>query len=177
MQTVPLGPPVAPRPCKQPERITIIGRHVTLAPLDFIRHAPALWEASGGEANDRLWTYLASGPFHDRQTFDEHLRAKGASQDPLFFAILDRPSSRALGHAAYMRITPEHRSIEIGNILFTPALQRTIGATEAMYLLARHAFEELGYRRYEWKCDALNEPSAAPPSASDSRSKASSASI
>src|SRR6185369_13409 len=79
--------------------------------------------------------------------------------DPLFFTILDRATSRAAGYASYMRIEPAHRVIEVGSILYTPALQRTTGATEAMYLMARHAFEDLGYRRYEWKCNALNQPS------------------
>ncbi len=163
MDAAPLGPPVSGGPARLPEATILKGRHVTVAPLDFVRDAEPLWQGSGGEANDRLWTYLANGPFHDRESFNHHLRAKcasaqSASRDP-FFAILDARSTRALGHAAYMRIAPEHRSIEVGNILYTSALQRTVGATEAMYLMARHVFEELGYRRYEWKCHALNEPS------------------
>jgi RimJ/RimL family protein N-acetyltransferase len=145
--------------CKRPESTTLSGRHVTLARLDPARHVQALWEGSGGAQHARLWTYFSYGPFEDRAAFDADLRIKAATEDPLFFAILDAPSGRALGHAAYMRIAPEHRCIEVGNILYTPALQRTVGATEAMYLMARHVFEELGYRRYEWKCDALNEPS------------------
>jgi RimJ/RimL family protein N-acetyltransferase len=84
-----------------------------------------------------------------------------ASEDPLFYAIVDRASGRAVGRAALMRIEPLHRVIEVGSILFTPPLQRTRGATEAMYLMARYVFDELGYRRYEWKCNALNEPSRA----------------
>lgn len=82
-----------------------------------------------------------------------------ATRDPLFFTILDNSSGNPVGYASYMRIEPTHRSIEVGSILFTPALQRTPGATEAMYLMARHVFDDLGYRRYEWKCNALNEPS------------------
>jgi RimJ/RimL family protein N-acetyltransferase len=159
MEAQPLGPPVDPSPCRRPERISLSGRFVTVAPLDPVRDAEALWQASGGPAHARLWTYLFHGPFADRQAFAAHLRAQCATEDPLFFALLDAHSNRALGYAAYMRITPEHRCIEVGNILYTPALQRTAGATEAMYLMARHVFEELGYRRYEWKCDALNQAS------------------
>ncbi len=132
---------------------------MTLAPLDPQAHAEALWEGSGGREHDRLWTYLFAGPFPDRATFDADLAAKAASQDPLFFSILDNANANAAGYASFMRIEPAHRSIEVGSILYTPQLQRTRGATEAMYLMARHVFEDLGYRRYEWKCNALNEPS------------------
>jgi RimJ/RimL family protein N-acetyltransferase len=135
------------------------GAHVTLAPLDAQAHGDALWAATHGPSNDGLWTYLFEGPFADRGAFDAHLQKKAASDDPLCFAILDRRPGRALGYASYMRIEPAHRVIEVGSILYTPALQRTPAATEAMYLMARHVFEDLGYRRYEWKCNALNEPS------------------
>src|SRR5262249_47942743 len=84
---------------------------------------------------------------------------KASTDDPLFFGIVDGATGCAAGYASYMRIEPAHRAIEVGGILYTPALQRTRGATEAMYLMARHAFEDLGYRRYEWKCDSQNEPS------------------
>lgn len=155
----PPGLPVDAGPAQRPSRAILPGRHVRLAPLDPARDEPALWEGAGGTTNEHLWTYLFHGPFQDRQTFDAHLHTQSASQDPLFFAILDAVSGRALGQAAYLRITPEHRCIEVGNILYTPALQRTIAATEAMYLMARHVFEDLGYRRYEWKCDARNAAS------------------
>ncbi|MCX6633852.1 MAG: GNAT family protein [Acidobacteria bacterium] len=128
-------------------------------PLDAARHPDALWSGTGGGANESLWRYMAEGPFPNRAAFDAHLKAKAASDDPLFHAIVDRASGRALGYAALMRIEPKHRVIEVGNIVYTQALQRTRGATEAMVLLARYVFEDLGYRRYEWKCDALNEPS------------------
>jgi RimJ/RimL family protein N-acetyltransferase len=102
---------------------------------------------------------MFDGPFADRAAFAEALKTRQASNDPLFFAILDARSGRATGIASYMRIEPAHRVIEIGGIVLSPALQRKPGATEAMYLMARHVFEDLGYRRYEWKCDALNAPS------------------
>jgi RimJ/RimL family protein N-acetyltransferase len=102
---------------------------------------------------------LSEGPFPDRASFDANLSKKAVSPDRVFFTIVDRASGRAVGQACYLRIDPANRVIEVGHILYTPALQRTAGATEAMYLLARHAFEDLGYRRYEWKCNALNSPS------------------
>jgi RimJ/RimL family protein N-acetyltransferase len=142
-----------------PGRITLDGTHVTIVPLDPQAHAEALWESTHGPSNEHVWRYLFDGPYADRAAFDESLRKKAASDDPLFFAILDRQSGHAMGHAAYMNIVPAHRVIEVGSILYTPALQRTPAATEAMYLMARHIFDDLGYRRYEWKCNALNEPS------------------
>jgi len=144
---------------KRPSHIVLEGRYVILAPLDARLHGDALWEATRGEQNDALWQYLAEGPFRDRKDFDKTLEGMAASEDPLFFAIIDRALERAAGRASYLRIDPKHGSIEVGSILYTHALQRTRGATEAMYLMARHAFEDLGYRRYEWKCNALNEPS------------------
>ena len=87
------------------------------------------------------------------------MRSKAASENPLFYAIIDHQTGLAAGRAALIRIDPQNRVIEVGNIMYTPALQKTRGATEAMYLLARYIFEDLGYRRYEWKCNALNEPS------------------
>jgi RimJ/RimL family protein N-acetyltransferase len=144
---------------KRPGRIVLEGRYVILAPLDAGLHSQALWEATRGEHNDSLWQYLAEGPFRDRADFDKTFGGMAASEDPLFFAIIDRASERAAGRASYLRIDTKHRSIEVGGLLYSPALQRTRGATEAMYLMARHAFEDLGYRRYEWKCNALNEPS------------------
>jgi RimJ/RimL family protein N-acetyltransferase len=150
---------VDPTPAKRPGRVVLEGRYVTLTPLDAGSHGEALWEATRGDENDSLWRYLAEGPFPDREAFDKTLKGMAASEDPLFFAIIDRALERAAGRASYLRIDPKHRSIEVGSILYSPALQRTRGATEAMYLMARYAFEDLGYRRYEWKCNALNEPS------------------
>jgi RimJ/RimL family protein N-acetyltransferase len=135
------------------------GRYVALEPLDAAKHGEALWEGTHGPEREELWRYLFEGPFPNRAAFNAHLERKAVPGDPLFFAILDQPSRRAVGYASYMRIEPLHRCLEVGSILYTAALQRTRGATEAMYLMARHVFEDLGYRRYEWKCNALNEPS------------------
>lgn len=155
----PIGPRVNDSAARRPGRTTLPGRLVTLTPLDPVAHGDALFEATRGEAAGPLWLYLFEGPFPNRADFDAHLRRAAASEDPLFFAILDRDSGTAVGYAAYMRIEPAHRVIEVGSILYTPRLQRTPLATEAMYLMARHVFEDLGYRRYEWKCNALNAPS------------------
>jgi RimJ/RimL family protein N-acetyltransferase len=156
---LPVGWPVDPSPAPFPSRVNIPGTSVELAPLDPVLHGDALWEGLRGSANDKLWRYLLDGPFAKRADFDLALQWRASSESQVFFAILDAESKRALGCAALMRIDPPNRSIEVGNILYTPELQRTRGATEAMYLLASHIFEELGYRRYEWKCDSLNAPS------------------
>jgi RimJ/RimL family protein N-acetyltransferase len=143
----------------RPERVTIVGRYVTIEPLDPAKHTEALWQGLGGEQNESLWLYMPDGPFLDRAAFDTNMQAKAISEDPLFFAIVDRQTNLAVGRTTLMRIDPPNRVIEVGGIIFTRALQRSRGATEAMYLLARYVFDELGYRRYEWKCNALNEPS------------------
>jgi RimJ/RimL family protein N-acetyltransferase len=154
-----IGPRVSTSPAQRPARTTLPGKLVTLTPLDAVAHGDALYEATRGEAGESLWKYLFEGPFSGRAAFDLHLRKAATSEDPLFFAILNQTSGRAAGYAAYMRIEPAHRVIEVGSILYTPQLQKTALATEAMYLMARHAFDDLGYRRYEWKCNALNAPS------------------
>jgi RimJ/RimL family protein N-acetyltransferase len=141
--------------------MTFEGRYVTLERLNADRHGEALWNCVGGEHNAALWRWMPDGPFPDRASLDAVLRAKSVSADPLFYAIIDHRSGQAQGHASFMRDEPKHRVIEVGGITYSPALQRTRGATEAMYLMARHAFEGMGYRRYEWKCNALNAPSRA----------------
>jgi RimJ/RimL family protein N-acetyltransferase len=146
-------------PAKRPLRIWLTGRYVTIQPLKLAEHGDALWEATRGEENDALWDYLFEGPFAERPAFDLSLKAMESSEDPLYVAIVDNATRKATGRASYLRIEPKHACIEVGGILFSPLLQRTRGATEAMYLMMRHAFEELGNRRYEWKCNALNEPS------------------
>jgi RimJ/RimL family protein N-acetyltransferase len=146
-------------PAKRPQPTRLDGLVVSVVPLDPSSHAAALFDSTRGAENEQLWLYLFEGPFATRDAFDTHLKQKASLEDPLSFAILDRASGDAVGYASYMRIEPVHRVIEVGSILFTPRLQRTVGATEAMYLMARHIFEDLGYRRYEWKCNGLNAPS------------------
>jgi RimJ/RimL family protein N-acetyltransferase len=156
---LPVGPQVDPSAAPLPRRVTLHGRYVELSPLDVAKHGAALWEGVLDPANDRLWRYLPDGPFADRAAFEANVALRSSSDNPLYFAILDEDTKRALGWASLMRIEPQNRCVEVGYILYTPALQRTRGATEAMYLLARYVFEDLGYRRYEWKCDSLNAPS------------------
>src|ERR1019366_7847482 len=143
----------------RPDRITIEGRYITLEPLNPTKHTEALWQGLGGDSCESLWLYMPDGPFMERAAFDTHMQAKAISEDPLFFAIVDRQTNLAVGRATLMRIDPPNRVIEVGGIIYTHALQRSRGATEAMYLLARYVFDDLAYRRYEWKCNALNEPS------------------
>jgi RimJ/RimL family protein N-acetyltransferase len=145
------------KPARRPERVRLEGEMVRLEPVNAARHAGDLFTASEGAPE--LWDYLAYGPFPNRRVFTEWLKERAASDDPLFFAVVDRASGLAQGMASLMRIVPEHGVIEIGHIWFAPPMQRTRQATEAIYLLARHAFDDLGYRRFEWKCDSLNLPS------------------
>jgi len=140
-------------------RVTLSGRYVTVAPLDPVMHADSLWEGSGGAANAELWEWMWDGPFPDRASFGEQLRAKARSEDPLFSAYIDNTSGRAVGFGSFMRIDDKNQVIEVGSLMFGRAMQRTRLSTEAMYLMAKYVFEDLAYRRYEWKCNALNEPS------------------
>ena len=151
--------PVNPTPAPHPRRAALAGRLVTLRPFDLQAHAAALYEATHGPEKEDLWRWMGDGPYPSRAAYDEAFERKAQSVDPLFFAIVDNITGKPVGQASYLRIEPAHRCIEVGNIIFSPALQRSPAATEAMYLMARHAFEDLGYRRYEWKCNALNEPS------------------
>ncbi|HEV3102921.1 MAG TPA: GNAT family protein [Candidatus Dormibacteraeota bacterium] len=148
------------QPARVPNREPLAGVTVRLEPLDPARHARALFEAShDAEAGESLFRYLPYGPFAGFDEFKAWLEQCAASKDPLFLAIIDLESDSPRGMASFMRMAPEHGVIEIGHIWFAPSLQRTRSATEAIYLMARHAFDGLGNRRLEWKCDALNEPS------------------
>ena len=142
-----------------PGREALNGDRVKLEVLDPGRHAETLFTASHTAGAERLWEHLAYGPFGSQDEFTAWLKERAASADPLFFAVVDLESMQALGMASYLRVVPEHGVIEIGHIWFAPAIQRTQQATEAIFLLARHALDDLGYRRLEWKCDSLNEPS------------------
>jgi RimJ/RimL family protein N-acetyltransferase len=155
----PIGELVDTSPARRPERTILRGRAISLVPLSADAHADALFEGANGGDKDRVWTYLFDGPYPDRAVFRANIANKAMSEDPLFFAVIDNASGKAVGYQTFLRIEPKHRVIEVGNIMYTPALQRTIGATEAQYLFARHVFDDLGYRRYEWKCNNLNAPS------------------
>jgi RimJ/RimL family protein N-acetyltransferase len=146
------------RPCPRPSREPMSGRYTRLESLDPARHAAALFEAISAESDSRSWTYLPYGPFDDLESYLAWMNFKCLGDDPLFFAILDLRTSKPVGVASYLRITPDPGVIEVGHLHFTSQLRQTPVATEAMYLMMQRAFE-LGYRRYEWKCDSLNLPS------------------
>jgi len=156
----PIGFPLPDwRPAKQPPRSPMAGRLCRLEPLDPARHGAALIAALAEDKEGRLWTYLPSGPFQDADGYRTWLSARAADADRVTYAIVDKAAGAALGAASYLRIDPAAGSIEVGSITYSPRLQRTAAATEAMYLMMRQVFEGLGYRRYEWKCNALNAAS------------------
>jgi RimJ/RimL family protein N-acetyltransferase len=153
----PVGLPVAdPTAAPRPGPVTLKGRYGRLEKLKA-SHAADLWAVFAG--HDQVWTYIgADGPFATAAEFVPCIERRAAADDPYAYAIIDA-SDRAVGYLTLMRIVPEMRVIEVGHVLYSPALQRTPLGTETQYLLARYVFETLGYRRYEWKCDALNAPS------------------
>lgn len=154
----PVGPPVEIKDALPPPSTTITGRSVELEPLDP-RHIDDLYPIIGQPEQAALWTYINKGPFTDKPSFTEVITTFSQSKDPFFYAIIHKPTRKAIGFFSLLRIDLTNRVIEIGFIVFSPFLQRTTAATEAVYLLARTVFEDLGYRRFEWKCDNLNAPS------------------
>jgi RimJ/RimL family protein N-acetyltransferase len=158
----PVGFPVPewkPRPL--PPRTAMAGRFCTVAPLDPERHAAQLFAAYADDVEGRMWTYLPRGPYASLDEYRNWAEPACRADDPLVHAIIDSASGEAVGTAALMRIDPESGVIEVGSITYSPRLQRRAAGTEAMYLLMRRVFDELGYRRYEWKCNSLNAPSRA----------------
>lgn len=154
----PIGAPLTialPRP--RPPRTPMQGRWCAVVPLDPDAHAAALYAAYAADREGRIWTYLPTGPFADLASYRAWMDQTCLTDDPLFHTIL--VDGQPLGVASLMRIDPAHGVIEVGHINFSPALSQTRAATEAMFLMMSRAFDELGYRRYEWKCDALNAPS------------------
>ena len=143
----------------RPPRTPMEGRCCTVEPVDPARHAAELHAAYLLDKEGRNWTYLPYGPFAGFTEYRAWLERDSLGDDPLRHVILERRSGRAVGVASLMRIDPAAGVIEVGGINYAPPLQRTQAATEAMYLLMRRVFDEFGYRRYEWKCDALNAPS------------------
>ncbi len=156
MSAQPVGEPVDPKPAPRPGPVTLTGRYGRLERLNAAKHGQSFWQAVRG--HDTIWTYLPDGPFSDIAGFSAWLDGCEKSELRYFYAVIDR-EERVVGIMSLMEIRPAMRVIEVGYITYSPALQRTPLATEAQYLIARYAFEELGYRRYEWKCDALNAPS------------------
>ena len=157
----PVGFPVPDwKPPRVPARETMEGRLCRLEPLEPERHAEGLHAANAADASGRNWTYLPYGPFATLKDYRAWMDETCRGDDPHFFAVVDPGTDSATGLASYLRIDPASGSIEVGHINFSPLLQRTPAATEAMYLMMKRAFD-LGYRRYEWKCNALNAPSRA----------------
>ena len=156
----PIGVPVpdwTPRP--RPPRTVMEGRTCRVEPLDPGRHAADLHAANRLDREGRIWTYMPYGPFETPEAYRAWAEDACAGDDPLFHAIVDTATGKAVGVASYLRIEPAVGVIEVGHINYAPPLQRTVAATEAMFLMMTRVFDELGYRRYEWKCDALNAAS------------------
>lgn len=152
----PAGPPADATPAQFPGTVTLRGRFGAVERLSTAKHGADLWQVLRG--HDHVWAYLPSGPFADQAAFSSYLATCEQNEERIFYAVLDG-GGRAVGILSLMEIRPAMRVVEVGNIVYSPALQRTPLATEAQYLIARYAFETLGYRRYEWKCNALNAPS------------------
>jgi len=156
----PIGDPVPgwePRP--RPPRTVMEGQWARLEPLDPGAHAAELFEAFAADREERIWTYLPYGPFETFDGYAAWMAEACLGDDPKFHAIIDRHTGRASGVASYLRITPVVGVIEVGHICLAPSLQRTPTATDAIFIMMRRVFDELGYRRFEWKCDALNAAS------------------
>ncbi|OAJ54030.1 acetyltransferase [Paraburkholderia ginsengiterrae] len=156
----PIGTPVPGWSGAQaPGREPLSGRYCRIEPVNVERHAEELYDAYSSADDGRSWTYLAVGPFESLAAYREHLTRIAASADPLHYTVIDLATGKAVGTLALMRIDRTNGVIEVGHVTYSPRLQRTRVATEAMFLLMTEVFEKLGYRRFEWKCDSLNEPS------------------
>jgi RimJ/RimL family protein N-acetyltransferase len=154
-----LGPEIPAHPAPAPTHVVLEGRYCRLRPLDPVRDTDGLYALSHGAEAAEQWAYLFTGPYPQKADFAAHVEKIAAGTgDPIYWAVADK-NDRAIGWLSLMRIDRTHRVIEVGSILYTPALQRTPAASEAQYLMMRHVFETLGYRRYEWKCNDLNAPS------------------
>ncbi len=157
---LPLGERLEWVAAKRPERAPLRGAHVLLRPVDAARDAEPLYALSHApEGDPSLWTYLPDGPYGSAEQLCEALSWEAGASDAVHFTLVGPRDERPLGTAAYLRITPEPGVMEIGHIWFGAPLRRTTAASEAIYLLAAHAFDDLGYRRLEWKCNALNAAS------------------
>lgn len=140
----------------RPGDVTLTGRTCRLEPLDPVKHANNLFEAYLLAPDGRDWTYMAENRFNDLEPFQKYIETIAKGLDPKFYAVIDLTTDKAVGILSYLRIDPVNGSIEVGWITFSPLLKQTIQSTETQYLLMAYAFDELGYRRYEWKCDSLN---------------------
>jgi RimJ/RimL family protein N-acetyltransferase len=155
----PIGPPVDATPAARPGPVKLDGGFCRIEKLDLVRHSQALWQAMKDDVS--LWTYMGFGPFGDLPSFQQWVEERAVLLDPYAYAVVDKANGQATGIVTLMEIRPAARVIEMGSIVYSRALQRTPAATEAQYLVARYVFDDLHYRRYEWKCNALNQPSRA----------------
>jgi RimJ/RimL family protein N-acetyltransferase len=155
---LPVGEPVDVTPARRPQRVPIDGRFVSLVPVDPARHAAGLFAAShdGSDEAAGMWTYMPYGPWPDEAGMGAWLEGLPASEDPLFFTVLAREVGRPVGMASFLNIDLAMRHLELGHIWYAPVAQRTRANTEAVYLMLRWSFGDFGFRRVEWKCDALN---------------------
>jgi len=162
MSDPPLGPPVPGWLSRQlPPLAAMSGRFCRVEPIDSARHGAALYTAYAKDREGRLWTYLPWGPYSGPEELCARIDAVRASGVRPEYALIDLASGKPFGQASYLNIDPAAGSIEVGGIVYAPAFQRGIAATEAMYLMMRRAFDELGYRRYAWQCNSLNARSRA----------------
>ena len=158
----PVGLPLPDwNPCPRPPRTNLEGKYCRLEPLQAEAHAAQLYEAFSQSPDDSNWTYTFSGPFPDAATYYAHAEKLSKSEDPIPFAIIDLATKRAVGSLAYLRIDPNNGVIEMGQVNYSDKMKQTRIATEAQYLMMKNAFETLGYRRYEWKCDSFHSKSQA----------------
>jgi RimJ/RimL family protein N-acetyltransferase len=156
----PIGLPVPDwKGAQLPGREPLVGRYCRIEPVDVERHVRDLYEAYSSAEDGRDWTYLAVGPFQSLEAYREHLTKAAALTDPMHHAVIDLATGKAIGTLALMRIDPPNGVIEVGHVTYSPRLKRTRIASDAMALLMKYVFEDLGYRRFEWKCDSLNAPS------------------
>ena len=153
----PIGYPIADwQACAAPSRLVLRGKYCRVEPLNPATHAHDLYFCYEQDTKGEAWTYLPYGPFDEYEKYLAWAKVQSKKDDPLFYAVVDKKSEKAQGVASYLRIDQNMGVLEIGHINFSPRLQKTVAATECMYLMMRYVFDELGYRRYEWKCDALN---------------------
>lgn len=156
----PIGEPVENWATRdRPGNVILVGSHCILESLSADRHARELYDAYTQAPDFRDWTYLPVGPFKNESEYRRYVEEITKSSDPKHYAVLSKESGKAVGTLSLMRIEPAHGVVEVGYVIFSPLLKQTTAATEAHYLLMTYVFDELKYRRYEWKCDSLNEPS------------------
>lgn len=149
------------RGAQLPGDASLVGRYCRIERVDVQQHAAALYEAYCEAPDWRDWTYLLAGPFDTFEAYQAYLAAAAKLTDPMHYAVIDLSSGKAVGTLALMRIDAPNGVIEVGSVTYSPCMQRTRLSTEAMSLLLKYVFEDLGYRRFEWKCDSLNAPSRA----------------